>query len=239
MELDAGALFRLIAAIGGNRQDPLAALRYQVEERRLRAELGELTPNPIEVTPAQLMSQRRDIVLVGQRGSGKTLGAVALALASGRTVFAVDWPADNLPPGVRACSATQVARQETAAFVWDEAAIRIGFNTRSPMTWETMALARQRDQSHVWTTQSAAAIPLDILRHNLTIGWLAGPSTFERSEMHQQATTARSILTVRQAPIGTFAAEIDGHWIVCRPEPPPGWTETHSTIWRQSHSQRR
>lgn len=230
MEIDAGLVLQVLGGLL-KKPDPIEQLRRQVEEQRLRAELGGMLPAAAVTTPAELMSVRRDFAIVGQRGAGKTAAAFALALAGPRRpILAVDWQG-ALPHGVTRASFVNAARTPGACLILDEAALRIGIGQRTTNVWETMALARQRDQVVIWTSQSAAALDLHVLRQGVTIAWLAGESRFERPELEDEARVARGLLTANQTPHGSLAACVDGRWLLTRPTLPPGWSHDVSTAW--------
>lgn len=231
MELDLAALFSALGRLLPAKADPVLALRRQVEEMKLRQELGQLLPNASPIEGREILAERRDLVVIGQRGAGKTLTAFALALKSGRPVIAVDW-CGELPDGVMVCDQRTAPRQQGACLVYDEAALRVGVGKQSMALWEIMALARQRDQCIVWTSQSSAAVDLMVYRQGVTTIWLQGDSRFERAEYEPEATAARHLLEhLAGNARGAYAVCLDGAWRVGKEDPPPGWSHRVSTAW--------
>lgn len=236
MEVDAGALLRVLASFLPQQRSALQKLQDEVAELELRQRLGQLLPSVRQVPVAALLSERRDLVIVGERGTGKTCLAFAAALeavdpkGNPRQVIAVDWTGP-LPDGVDRCTQREAPRQKGAVLVYDEAALRIGVGKRSMAVWDIMALARQRDQCIVWTSQAAAAVDLFVLRQGVTIVWLPGESRFERPELEREAVVARHLLKAGNAERGTWVAQLDGQWCVGRATPPAGWSENVSRAW--------
>lgn len=230
MEIDLGMVFQALSGLL-RQPDPVDRLRRQVEEMQLREKLGLLLPAAQPIEGREVLRERRDLVVIGQRGAGKTLTAFSLALASGRPVIAVDWTGE-LPDGVGRCDQRTAARQNGAALVYDEAALRVGVGRQSMALWELMALARQRDQCILWTSQSSAAVDLMVYRQGVTSVWLWGDSRFERPEYESEAIAARHLLEhVAGRARGAYAVQLDGVWRVGREDPPPGWSDRVSTAW--------
>ena len=192
--------------------------------------------------PNLVDGDRQDWVVLGRRGSGKTAAAVAIAAANARCaespLLLPGWPEwASAAVGGASCSVRDAKRAKRSWIVWDEASLRIPPGRREGGLFELLALARQRGNSCVWTSQTSSAVHRDVLR--MGAAYLFKPSDpiarlLDREELVDVHAQAESIM-LRHPP----AAEIDGGvvllngmWGAVSGIPlPEGWCEEVSRLW--------
>jgi len=231
LHLDIGTILRTLAQF---RPDPEAQLR----RRLLEAQLERLNPRPpIPFVPAPWeaidWTERTDVIVTGDRGSGKTALAAAIAQASQRPIACIDWPSGPAETiGGRTVSAELIASLPRCVLVLDEARLRTQ-HRKPEWLWSMIALARQRDHSLIWTAQSTASIAPDILRMDARLAFKrTNPiaARFGREELSDIATAAKTLLDTREGP-GATAILDGGQWILTDAPLPAGWTDRVSRLW--------
>lgn len=231
--LDLGTIFRALQSL---RPDPERDLRMELLRRQVEA-AGAKPPTPY--IPAEWgsldFSTRKDFAILGARGSGKTATALAIAQASQRTVIGIDFPTDvaaSLGIGTAPHSALQRV-PSGSCIVLDEARLRVN-SWKRDWLWSVVSLARHRDHSLIYTSQSTASLAPDILRMELAIVWkVSDPlaAKFGRDELQEQAATAQQLLKLTEAPMGTAIYD-EGSWILTQAPLPQGWSDKTSRLWR-------
>ena len=163
--------------------DPSEALRLRLLSLQLAERLGTMQAYGLVPWSECLDAVRSDHLIIGRRGGGKTAFGVLLAQ---RLAGLLEQPLRTL--GLRKDWAAAVGGEPVrmveardCVVLVDEAGLRLGQDV-----WESLALARHRGVSWVYTSQSTAALPRDVLR--LEAQWWAKEvdvraSLFEREEL--------------------------------------------------------
>lgn len=232
--LPGSAILRLVQGLLAkpNRMDQL---REKLLELELAKAMGAGVVAYQAVELDDLAAARRDWVLCGLRGSGKTATAVSLARrmadALGMRAYGVGWSTKAAEAvGLSPVSWASARGLQSAVLVLDEFRL---LDVPPSELWRVLALGRQRECATICTAQSTAAITPDVFRIGVSIGWTAVDvvaSQFEREELVSVTAAARTILAQLPSP-GGLAALCDGAWYGSRVPLPEGWTNEVSRLW--------
>lgn len=238
----AGSIAKLLGPLLPAPANPLAELQARLVAVELARKLKDGVL-PYAVAPWALCapSTRSDHIILGARGSGKTAFAALLGQQLRQALdlpcLAVGWPepiAAQLGFRTLKPSTQLLADTQDAILLLDEARLRI----KDDDLWELYALARQRNVSIIYTTQTLAALPRDVLRLEAQL-WARRldplAARFEREEVTDLAANAIAIQTAvgfspdRPALVCRLTAPI----VVTDTPLPNNWTEESSTLWRR------
>jgi len=220
--------------------------RDPIEEIRLRMAALELsrmvvgaavTVNQLQ-WPACLAPVRQDWIIIGARGAGKTALAVAvgqeLAAVLEQPLLAVGVPQD-VAGMIGARSVRSMSGHKDAVLLLDEAALRVRPGKSDAALWETLSLARHRNVSVLWTSQTLAAVSRDILRLEAIIAsrrvdpW---STKWEREEVADWMAQLVAIQTQQPLGLDEWVGFTDGAWCRARTPLPKGWCDRVSRMWR-------
>jgi len=235
LPIPGGALLRALGHLFPPKPSRLDVLR----EKLLELELVKATTGGAVAYQAvpfgDLAAVRRDWVVCGLRGSGKTAAAVAIARAmaeqNGMRAVGVGWsPSIAARVGLEAVAWPVAKKLERAVLVLDEFRL---LEVPPAELWRVLALGRQRECATIATAQSTAAVTPDVFRIGVALGWKSVDvvaAQFEREELREVAVTARMVLAQVPPPHG-LASLVDGSWIASANPLPAGWSEEVSRLW--------
>lgn len=247
---DLGGMFRGVSQIAKlihpflpQPPDPIAELQARILSVELAKKLaGGTIPYGISSWAAVAPDRRSDHILIGARGAGKTAFASLLAQHM-RDLLKVPVFAPGFPQFVSdalgfhpssATTAREWLQAQDCILLLDEARLRV----KDVDLWELVALARQRNVSIIYTTQSLAALPRDILRLEAVL-WARRldplASRFEREEVADLAAQCIAV----QSAVGftverpSLVLKLTAPAVVCETPLPVGWSDEASTLWRK------
>jgi hypothetical protein len=227
----------LLKVLSGILQGPSRA--EQLRERLLELELSAALVGAATVYALtdleSVAGARRDWVIAGERGSGKTAAAVAIGQSMSRQLgfrlLLADAPAAVAQAiGASSMPLGHCLAQRQAVVVVDE--FRLRPKEREAL-WSSLALGRQHGRAVLATSQSLASVDRDVFRLAPAILWKSSDplaAAFERPELQSYAAQAARILVQLGRPSGA-AAWCDGRWLGLSFGLPAGWSEDISRLW--------
>lgn len=217
--------------------DRLREAQTRLAELELAERLARHAPKVYRQTDFfDHVAERCDIVINGPRGSGKTAVAVALSQAAAQArnvkLVGVDIPEEAARSlGFESKSWATAQYEHDAVLLLDEFRIR---RPEKHSLWSVLALARQRNLTVVYTSQSTAAVTPDVFRLGpklLFTGADPVAAAFEREELQEIVGVAAQLLATQPTMHWPAAIYESGIWSVFDRPLPLGWSEDVSKLW--------
>lgn len=238
----AGSLAKMLGPLLPQPPNPLAELQARILAVELSKKLKDgMLPYAVAPWAVCAPSSRSDHLILGARGAGKTAFAALLGQTLRQALdvpcLAVGWPepiAEALGFRSLRATASSLTNSQDCILLLDEARLRI----KDDDLWELYALARQRNVSIVYTTQTLAALPRDVLRLEAQL-WARRldplAARFEREEVTDLAAQAIAIQSaVNFTPARpSLVCRLTAPVVVTETPLPTNWTEESSTLWRR------
>ena len=224
--------------------DQLTALQIELAKIELARQSALVNPPVVALSPEDLVGEERmDWVFLGPRGSGKTATACymgqGMSEAQGLPLGLVGWKpemAERL--GGVAMHPKKAFEAEDMVLIFDEASLRIAPGRRDGNLFEMLALARHRNLSCLWTSQTSSAVHRDVLRMEagyVFLGFDPISRLLDREELLDVHATAESIMmrNPKLLEVGGAVVLVEGRYGMVEGIPlPDGWDERVSKLWR-------
>ncbi len=241
----------IVEALRGSEPDALREL--QIREACLRIEQLQGRATVLKAAPVlealgagwmdedgQLCWARRDVLIFGTRGSGKSASSAVigqLAQALGEKVYTKGMPSKVSEALGFEATNTKLCDLKDCVVLVEEAGLAFGSSRkRDDQLEQALALARHNGISIVWNAQNTAQIQRSILRHEAALCFKqVDPfaALFEREEVGDlmQQVIALQTQYPAETPGRTLVAS-GGQWFQTELPLPDGWTERISIMHR-------
>lgn len=234
---------KVVELLQGRQMSPLEAIQYELAKLELRDRMGVSLPTYVQESSVlvELEQRRSDHIVIGDRGSGKSVIAFRLAemaSACGREVVLSGlpkWVAEHF--GYRWMEDFSPDEAPNGSFVLvDEAGLLLeGVSDRSRrrILRKCLAPGRHKDKEFCFVAQSLAMIDLEVLRFEVAL-WAKRFDVFRSAFDREQAQRFFEELTSMQGgvddPRATWLFH-RGRWWYLESELPKDWSERVSKCW--------